>query len=112
MSFAALPDIPYYAVIFAARRTEGDHGYADMADQMEALAATMPGYLGFESARDVDGFGLAISYWESEEAIANWKKHADHKQARDRGRTQWYEHYTVRVARVERSYAMNKNEHE
>ncbi len=110
MSFAALPDIPYYAVIFAARRTEGDKGYADMADQMEELAATMPGYLGFESARSANGFGLAISYWESEQAIANWKHQADHQQAREIGRAQWYEHYTVRVAKVERSYSMKTND--
>ena len=29
---------PYHAVIFSSQRTEGDQGYAAMADRMEALA--------------------------------------------------------------------------
>ncbi len=102
------PKTPYYAVIFSAQRAEGDNGYAEMAGRMEELAKTMPGYLGFESARGVDGFGIAVSYWESEEAIANWKKHADHAEAQRRGRAEWYENYELRVARVERAYGMNK----
>jgi len=101
-----LPDPPYYAVIFTARRTEGDDGYGQTAARMEALAAAMPGYLGFESARGDDGLGIAISYWESEEAIANWKNQAEHLEAQRRGVAQWYSDYSVRVAKVERSYGM------
>jgi heme-degrading monooxygenase HmoA len=96
---------PYYAVIFASRRTEGDHGYGEMASHMGKLAAAQPGYLGFESVRGADGFGLTISYWASPEAIRNWKDHAEHLFAQEGGVQQWYEHYEVRVARVERAYA-------
>jgi len=100
------PSPPYYAVIFTARRAEGDHGYAEMAERMEALARTMPGYLGFEAARNEDGFGIAVSYWESEEAIANWKRNHDHLEAQRKGRADWYQDYTVRIAKVERVYGM------
>lgn len=99
---------PYYAVIFSAQRTEGDNDYGAMAERMEALAKTMPGYLGFESARGENGFGIAVSYWESEAAIANWKMQAEHQEAQNRGRADWYEHYDVRVAKVERAYSMKK----
>lgn len=99
---------PYYAVIFSTHRAAGDNGYAEMAARMEELAATMPGFLGIESARGEDGFGITVSYWESEEAISDWKKHAAHKIAQARGRSDWYSDYTVRVARVERAYAGNK----
>ena len=34
---------PYYAVIFTNLRKEGDNGYAEMAQQMEALAKEQPG---------------------------------------------------------------------
>lgn len=108
MSLDRLPEPPYYAVIFSAQRTEGDNGYGEMAARMQALAATMPGYLGFESARDEDGFGISVSYWESEDAIRNWKANAAHLAAQKRGREEWYEDYIVRVARVERAYAMTK----
>lgn len=81
----------HYAVIFSHQRTDGDHGYADMAAQMEALAKTMPGYLEFESARNKDGSGITVSYWETEAAILNWKKNAEHLQAQSKGRAEWYE---------------------
>ena len=97
---------PYYAVIFSNRRTDHGDGYDETAALMEDLAATMPGYIGFETARGPDGVGISVSYWESEEAIANWKNHADQARAQKRGRSEWYEDYQVRVAKVTRSYGM------
>ena len=77
---------------------------------MEELAETMPGYIGVESARGEDGFGITVSYWESEAAIANWKRQAEHLEAQRQGRAEWYNEYTVRVAKVERTYGMQKTE--
>jgi len=103
---SALPETPYYAVIFTSQRTLTDEGgYGDMADRMVALAAEQPGYLGVESARGEDGLGITVSYWRSPEDIAAWRRHAEHKIARDTGRSDWYQHYTLRVAKVERAYA-------
>lgn len=100
--FAKTPQPPYYAVIFSSIRTEGDHGYAEMADRMVKLAAEQPGFLGVESARDDSGFGITVSYWESEEAIRNWKANAEHQTAQARGKSEWYQHFMTRVAKVER----------
>ncbi|WP_411820549.1 antibiotic biosynthesis monooxygenase [Hyphococcus formosus] len=98
-----------YAAIFSSQRTDQDaRGYEEMSKRMEALAKTMPGYLGIESARDENGFGITVSYWESEEAIANWKKNANHAEAQHRGKVDWYKEYSVRVAKVERAYEMKK----
>lgn len=99
------PQKPYYAVIFTNLRTPGDEGYAQMAEEMETLARKQPGFLDVESARD--GVGITVSYWESLEAIANWKAQLDHKQAQKQGRQQWYSWYKVRVCRVEREYEFN-----
>jgi len=98
-----LPAPPYYAVIFSSTRTPGDAGYAAMAARMAELAARQPGFLGIESARDADGVGITVSYWDSEEAIRRWKADVDHLEAQRRGRSDWYADYTVRVARVERA---------
>lgn len=104
-SFASTPQPPYYAVIFTSRRTAADDaGYAKAADRMVELAAQQPGFLGVESVRGADGDGITVSYWESEAAIAGWKRHAEHTATRERGRTVWYEHYELRIARVERAY--------
>ena len=35
---ARTPTPPYYAVIFTSERTDGDNGYAEMADEMVSLA--------------------------------------------------------------------------
>lgn len=93
---------PYYAVIFTNKRTAGDDGYSAMAEAMQALAKKQPGYLDFESARD--GLGIAVSYWESLEAIASWKAVAEHQLAQKYGREKWYSWYKVRICRVEREY--------
>lgn len=103
-SFARLPQPPYYAVIFSSRRSPGDQGYPQMAERMAALAAGQPGFLGVESARGEDGFGITVSYWASEAAIAAWRAHAEHRIAQESGKADWYVHYEVRVARVERAY--------
>jgi heme-degrading monooxygenase HmoA len=103
---ADTPPPPYYAVIFSTLRTEGDHGYAEMAEKMAALAATMPGYLGAESARS--GLGITVSYWQDLDSIRHWKYHAEHVVARDLGREQWYQCYRLRIARVERDYGFEK----
>jgi heme-degrading monooxygenase HmoA len=101
---AKTPKPPYYAVIFTAQRTKGDRGYEIMARRMEELAARQQGFLGVESARGADGFGITVSYWSSKEAIAAWKAHLEHKPAQQAGQRVWYEDYQVRVAKVERDY--------
>lgn len=102
--FATLPEPPYYAVIFSSTRTPADNGYAAMADRMVELAAEQPGFLGVESTRGADGFGITVSYWADEAAISRWKTQAEHRIARERGNTDWYQHFELRVAKVERAY--------
>jgi len=96
---------PYYAVIFTSLRTDGDKGYAKMAEEMESLARKQPGFLEMESARD--GLGITVSYWESLEAIADWKANMDHRQAQKNGIKTWYSWYKVRICKVEREYEFN-----
>ena len=99
---AQTPKPPYYAVIFSNLRTETEEGYEDMAAEMVRLARLQPGYLGHESARD--GLGITISYWESLEAIRNWKGNSDHLIAQKFGREKWYSSYKTRIALVEQDY--------
>jgi heme-degrading monooxygenase HmoA len=104
---AATPEPPYFAVVFSSQRTDGDLGYAVMAERMVGLARAQPGFLGIESARDGEGFGITVSYWKDEASIASWKAHAEHEVARRLGREQWYAAFRLRVCRVEREYGMD-----
>ncbi len=107
--FAETPAPPYWAVIFTAVRTpEDEAGYAQTAEHMETLAARQPGFLGMESTRGEDGLGITVSYWDSLEAIAAWKAHADHRTAKRLGRERWYRAYRLRIARVERDTAWSR----
>ena len=96
---------PYYAVIFTAQQSDNLDGYGPMADAMVEAAAGMDGFLGVESTRDAAGLGVTISYWRDEAAIAAWKAHAKHQIAQRLGKERWYEHYELRVAKVERAYS-------
>ena len=99
---ARTPQPPYYAVIFTAIRTGADNGYEVMAQRMVELAAEQPGFLGVESAREE--IGITVSYWASVEAIAAWKRHAEHQIAQERGKQDWYSAYKTRICKVEREY--------
>jgi heme-degrading monooxygenase HmoA len=92
------------AVVFTSARTPDDRGYQQTAEEMVALAARRPGFLGVESVRGPDGLGITVSYWRDEESIRAWKADADHAAAQRAGRERWYRAYAVRVCRVEREY--------
>lgn len=100
---AQTPQPPYYAVIFTSVRTPVDEGYGDMAAEMEELACQQEGFLGVESARDE--VGITVSYWQSIEAIKNWKANARHLFAQQQGRSKWYLHYKVRICKIEHDYS-------
>ena len=100
---AQTPTPPYYSVIFTSIRTEGDHGYAEMADRMVELASQQDGFLGIESARNE--IGITVSYWRDLESIQKWRDNAEHSIAREKGRKEWYKSFHVRIAKVERDYA-------
>jgi heme-degrading monooxygenase HmoA len=102
--FASTPRPPYYAVIFSSQRTDGDNGYGATADRMAELAAQQPGFLGMESTRGADGFGITVAYFDTEENIRAWKRNMEHAAARQKGREVWYAHYEIRIAKVERAY--------
>ena len=75
---------------------------------MVELASNRPGFLGVERVREVDGFGITVTYWSSEKAIAAWKAHAEHKPAQEGGKRVWYAEYQLGVAKVERAYGVRR----
>jgi heme-degrading monooxygenase HmoA len=105
---AQTPTPPYYAVIFSSTLTEHTEGYGQMADKMVALAQTMPGYLGIDSAREE--IGVTVSYWRDHESIRNWKQQSEHLEAQALGHKQWYQSFFTRIAKVERAYSFERTE--
>ena len=96
------PQPPYYAVIFTSQRKVSEDGYDNVAERMLSLAEKQKGFLGMESARDKNGFGISVSYWDSLESIKSWNEHPDHMKAQKAGINHFYENFKVRICKVER----------
>ena len=103
---AKTPTPPYFAVIFTSKRTEGDNGYAEFADEILKLAEQQPGFLGAESVRDSDKVGITVSYWNSLESIQKFKREARHAEAQRLGKSIRYSTFGLRVCKVERDTFM------
>ena len=109
--FATLPKPPYYAVIFSSRRNgQDEEGYGATAEHMFELVQKQSGFLGAESTRGADGFGITVAYFDSEASIHAWRQNAEHTAARERGRSDWYDHFELRIAKVERAYGWDREE--
>ena len=81
-----------YIVIFTSQLKENTEGYDEMASKMENLVNKQPGFLGMDSVRG-GSTGITLSYWESLEAINNWKKNEQHQKAKLLGVSKWYTNY-------------------
>ena len=101
---------PYYAVIFSSNLKENADGYAEMASQMNQLAEKQAGFLGLDTARSADSHGITVSYWDSLQAIQDWRNNIEHQKAIQKGMTHWYKDYQVKITRVERAYEFSMDE--
>lgn len=95
-----------YAVIFKAETNKLDDSYSEMALRMRDLAINEYGCTEFISVTENDT-EIAISYWESQEQIREWKQDAEHLVAQELGRSAWYKSYKVQVVEVIREYCKN-----
>jgi len=97
-------DKPYYVAIFTSKRSKVEDGYEEMSEYLDTLVKEQKGFLGQESIRDANGFGITVSYWESEEDIFAWKNNYAHIEAKKLGQKKWYTHYEVKIAQVNYAY--------
>jgi heme-degrading monooxygenase HmoA len=95
-----------FAVIFRAKPGIQDDEYGKTVTKMRELAFEKYGCLDFVAVTEGNQ-EIAISYWESEEAIKNWKRDPEHALAQGIGRSKWYESYSVQVVEIKREYTFN-----
>lgn len=100
-----------HAVIFEVwPREERRKDYFDTAAALHAELQKMPGFISverFESITEPGKF-LSLSIWDSDEAIARWRRHARHREAQAAGRAGIFAKYRLRVAAVVRDYGMSE----
>ena len=99
---------PYYAVVFTTVRTQDQSGYRDTNARMEELVKDVPGYLGMDHAQNPGGLGITVAYFSDAEALTQWRTNAEHQAAQRRGRAEWYDSYTIHIAKVERGHTFKR----
>jgi heme-degrading monooxygenase HmoA len=86
-----------FLVVFRNRkRLDIDQAAYDAeAERMEELARQQPGFLSFKSYAADDGEVIALSEWDDEASALSWRLVAEHRAAQQRGRTDYYQEYTL-----------------
>ncbi len=102
-----LPQNNFYAVIFSSIKNDEKEGYAEMDEITMKLAAEQPGYMGYESVTNLNKT-IFISYWETKEAIENWRKNVTHQLAKSQAK-KWYKRYLSQICLVESSHLFDCN---
>ena len=85
MAQANTPKPPYYAAIFSSTHTGSHNSNAEDTETILELEKGQPGFLGVEAAGD-DDLNIAVSYWDSDEAIRALRQFAEHLIIQERGR--------------------------
>ncbi|MCX5335793.1 MULTISPECIES: antibiotic biosynthesis monooxygenase [unclassified Streptomyces] len=101
---------PYYVAVFTTVRTQDMSGYSDTAARMEDLVKEVPGYLGMDHAHTPGGLSITVGYFRDADALTQWRTNSEHRAAQKRGRAEWYQSYSLHVAKVERSHAFTQAE--
>ena len=86
-------------IVFRARLRSGidQQALAQLGQRMYELASAMPGYLSYKDFAAEDGESVSIVEFESEETLAAWREHPEHKAAQQRGRKEFFSEYRIQV---------------
>jgi heme-degrading monooxygenase HmoA len=80
--------------------------YFDIAADLKAELELIDGFISverFESLAEKGKF-LSLSFFKTEEAVAKWRAHAQHRDAQMRGKDELFAGYRIRVAQTVRDY--------
>ena len=73
MNFERFPGAQY-ANIFSYLPSDDREGYAELDEETLHLVGDVPGYVGYESVKNAEGRSIFISYWQSMEAVNEWRR--------------------------------------
>ncbi len=85
--------------------------YKVWAARMSVLAAGVPGYVSHKGFVAEDGERVTIVEFESEDGLRAWATHAEHVEAKKRGRSLFFTEYRVQVCNVVRDSADRSGRH-
>ena len=93
-------------VIFRSRLKPGVEAEIEkLGGRMYALGSAMPGFVSYREYAAADGEGVAIVEFESHEALAAWREHAEHREAQAAGRDRLFAEDRITVCDSARDYS-------
>lgn len=98
------------AVIFEVQTTENGHpAYLALAQALRFELDKIDGFISVERFESLNTPGkiVSLSFWQNEEALAEWRAHSEHRSAQGEGRKGVFADYRLRVANVVRDYGLN-----
>lgn len=101
-----------FLVVFRNRkRADIDYSaYEAEATRMLELARAQPGFLSFKSYTSDDGEVIALSEWQDEASARAWGRVAEHRVVQNRGRSEFYESYTLFACDAPRIHRFNSKD--
>jgi len=89
--------MPQMVTVFRSRLRDDAVGYDAKAEEMEAAARAMPGFVDFKSFSASDGERVSIVVFDSRESHDAWRDDLRHREAQRRGRADWYTEYLIQI---------------
>ncbi len=95
-----------YAVIFQSKRQDTNQDlYYQHNNALEEKIKSLSGYIKHSGIRHPESRqGVTIAYFDSLEAIDNWRKDSEHMNAKKLAKSDFYENYSVEITEVIDSY--------
>jgi heme-degrading monooxygenase HmoA len=84
-------------VFRSRRRPDAESAYQRLAQEMEAAARAMPGFVDFKTFVAEDGEQVSLVTFGSPAAHQAWRDDPRHRRAQQRGRDAFYLEYSVQV---------------
>ena len=96
-----------FAVIFEVEpEKESAQEYFDLAAELRPELEKIDGFISVERFTSMynEGKYLSVSFWRDEIALNQWREHLGHRDAQEKGITNIFRNYRIRVAEVIRDY--------
>ncbi len=96
-----------FAVIFEVEpEKESAQEYFDLAAELRPELEKIDGFISVERFTSMynEGKYLSVSFWRDENALNQWREHLEHRDAQEKGITNIFRNYRIRVAEVIRDY--------
>ncbi len=100
------------AVIFEVKIKQGKQDeYLQIAAELREHLVNVPGFISIErfSSLSEEGKLCSLSFWKDDASVKQWREFDLHRLAQEKGKSEIFADFRIRVAEVLRDYEMDKS---